>query len=96
MNVFQSLKNKFFGAPIDFTALVKDEATIYNVRSPQEFKSGHAKIASLKVKAVLLVCKPVVRARMAKSILKIEGVVAHNLRAWQKANDLYIIKRGPY
>ena len=43
MNVFQSLKNKFFGAPIDFTALVKDEATIYNVRSPQEFKSGHAK-----------------------------------------------------
>jgi len=33
---------------------------------------------------------------MAKSILKSEGVVAHNLRAWQKANDLYIIKRGPY
>jgi len=33
---------------------------------------------------------------MAKSILKSEGVVAHNLRAWQKANDLYIRKRGPY
>ena len=43
MNVFQSLKNKFFGASIDFTTLVKDGVTIVDVRSPQEFKPGHAK-----------------------------------------------------
>lgn len=101
MNIFQSLKNKFFGAPIDFTALVKDGAIIVDVRSPQEFKSGHAKkskniplpelkskITSLKGKAVLLVCKSGARAGMAKSILKSEGIVAHNLGAWQKAHDL--------
>lgn len=34
MNVFQSLKNKFFGASIDFTALVKDGEPLLSMCDP--------------------------------------------------------------
>ena len=101
MSIFSSIKNKLFGPPIDYKELIKNGAVIVDVRSPQEFKSGHAKkskniplnvlkskTSTLKGKEVLLVCKSGGRAGMAKSILKKEGIIAHNLGPWQKAQNL--------
>jgi len=101
MGFFSSLKNKLFGPNIDYTELMQNGALIVDVRSPQEFKSGHAKkskniplnvlksqTASLKGKEIILVCKSGGRAGMAKSILKKEGIIAHNLGPWQKAQTL--------
>ena len=101
MSFLTSIKNKLFGPPIDYKELIKNGAVIVDVRSPQEFKSGHAKkskniplpklktkIKTLKDKEVILVCKSGGRAGMAKSILKKEGVIAHNLGPWQNAQNL--------
>ena len=101
MSFFSSLKNKLFGPSVDYKKLMQDGAIIVDVRSPQEFNSGHAKksknlplnvlkskTASLKGKEVILVCKSGARAGMAKSILKKEGILAHNLGPWQKAQNL--------
>ena len=101
MSFFSSLKNKLFGPPVDYNELIQNGAVIVDVRTPQEFKSGHAKksknlplnvlkskTASLKGKEVILVCKSGARAGMAKSILKKEGIIAHNLGPWQKAQNL--------
>jgi phage shock protein E len=101
MSIFSSIKNKLFGPPIDYKELIKNGAVIVDVRSPQEFKSGHAKkskniplnvlkskTSTLKGKEVLLVCKSGGRAGMAKSILKKEGILAYNLGPWQKAQHL--------
>ncbi len=101
MSFLSSLKNKLFGPNIDYTELMQNGALIVDVRSPQEFKSGHAKkskniplnvlkskTASLKGKEIILVCKSGGRAGMAKSILKKEGIIAHNLGPWQKAQTL--------
>lgn len=101
MGLFSNLKDKIFGASVDYHALVKNGAVIIDVRSPQEFKSGHApkskniplpelknKVNSLKGKDVLLVCRSGARAGMAKSILKNESISAYNLGAWQKAQNL--------
>ena len=101
MSFFSSIKIKLFGPPVDYNELIQNGAIIVDVRSPQEFKSGHAKksknmplpelkskITSLKGKEVLLVCKSGARAGMAKSILKKEGIMAYNLGPWQKAQNL--------
>ena len=101
MNLFSSLKNKLFGPPVDYKEWMKNGAIIVDVRSPQEFRSGHAKkskniplpelktkIKTLKDKEVVLVCKSGARAGMAKSTLKKEGIIAHNLGPWQKAQNL--------
>ena len=47
-----------------------------------------SKTSTLKGKEVLLVCKSGGRAGMAKSILKKEGIIAHNLGPWQKVQNL--------
>ena len=101
MGFFSSLKNKLFGPSVDYRELMQNGALIVDVRSPKEFKAGHAKkskniplnelnskTASLKGKEVILVCKSGGRAGMAKSILKKEGIIAHNLGPWQKAQGL--------
>ena len=101
MSFLASLKNKLFGPPVDYKELIKNGAIIIDVRSPQEFKLGHAnkskniplpelktKIKTLKDKEVILVCKSGARAGMAKSILKKEGILAHNLGPWQKTQNL--------
>ena len=101
MRFFSSLKNKLFGPSVDYRELMQNGALIVDVRSPKEFNAGHAKkskniplnelnskTASLKGKEVILVCKSGGRAGMAKSILKKEGIIAHNLGPWQKAQGL--------
>ena len=101
MGFFSSLKNKLFGPSVDYRQLMQNGALIVDVRSPKEFNAGHAKkskniplnelnskTASLKGKEIILVCKSGGRAGMAKSILKKEGIIAHNLGPWQKAQGL--------
>ena len=101
MGFFSSLKNKLFGPSVDYKQLMQNGALIVDVRSPKEFNAGHAKkskniplnelnskTASLKGKEIILVCKSGGRAGMAKSILKKEGIIAHNLGPWQKAQGL--------
>ena len=101
MSFFSFIKNKLFGPPVDYKELMKNGAIIVDVRSPQEFRSGHAKkskniplpelkikIKTIKDKEIILVCKSGGRAGMAKSILKKEGILAYNLGPWQKAQNL--------
>lgn len=101
MAFLTSLRNKLFGIPIDYNNLIQNGAIIIDVRTPQEFKSGHAtksrniplnvlnsRIADFKDKTVILVCKSGGRAGMAKVLLQKEGVIAHNLGPWQRAQNL--------
>lgn len=99
MGFFQSIKEQLFGIPTDYKALIANGALIVDVRSPQEFKSGHAKgskniplqslnskINQLKGKEVIVVCKSGMRAGQAKSILTNNGITCHNAGAWQQLN----------
>ena len=101
MKILSYLKNKLFGPSVDYEELMQNGALLVDVRSPQEFNAGHAKkskniplnvlkskTASLKGKEIILVCKSGGRAGMAKSILKKEGIIAHNLGPWQRAQTL--------
>jgi rhodanese-related sulfurtransferase len=86
----------FGGSKVDYRELVKQGAIIVDVRTPQEFKSGHLKgskniplqtlsnsISKLKGKEVVLVCRSGGRAGSAKGILSSHGITAHNAGAWQ-------------
>ena len=79
------LKKIFTGAPAeDFAMLVQDGAQIIDVRSPDEFKSGHIQksvniplpvlqnqLSKIKKnKAVITCCASGMRSGVAKSILK--------------------------
>lgn len=99
MGFFQNLKEQIFGTPVDYKALVEAGAVVVDVRSPQEFQSGHAKgsknipLQNIKAKAkqfkgkeVIVVCKSGMRASQAKSILTQNGVTCHNAGAWQQLN----------
>ena len=100
MGFFQSIKEQLFGVPTDYKALIKAGAVVIDVRSPQEFQSGHAKgskniplqniegkAKQLKGKEVILVCKSGMRASQAKSILTRNGVTCHNAGAWQSVKS---------
>jgi len=88
---------KLFGNKVNFAALVASGAVIVDVRSPQEFKSGHiagaknipldairSKTAEIKKwnKPVITVCRSGARSGMAKSMLKTAGVDVYNGGAW--------------
>ena len=101
MSFFSSLKIKLFGPVVNYTELIEKGALVIDVRTPQEFISGHAKkskniplnvlkskTASLKGKEIILVCKSGGRAGIAKSLLRKEGIIAHNLGPWQSAQNL--------
>ena len=42
MSFFSSLKTKLFGPSVNYTELIENGALVIDVRSPQEFISGHA------------------------------------------------------
>ena len=99
MGIIATMKNLLAGNQTDYSELIKNGAVVVDVRSPQEFKSGHAKgskniplsnisksINSLKGKEVILVCLSGGRAGSAKSILKRNGIEAHNAGRWQNLN----------
>jgi phage shock protein E len=88
---------KLFGPQADFKALVASGAVIIDVRTSQEFNSGHIKsskniplqtiqkaIPDLKKsgKAVITVCRSGSRSGMAKSILKSAGIEVYNGGPW--------------
>ena len=95
------LSRLFGGTKVDYSALIKDGAVVVDVRTPQEFKSGHIKgskniplqkignsISKLKDKEVILVCRSGGRAASAKSTLRQHGITAHNAGAWQNLRGI--------
>lgn len=97
MGFFKTIKEQLFGTPVDYRALIESGAVVVDVRSPQEFQSGHAKgskniplqnlegkMKQLKGKEVIVVCKSGMRAAQAKGLLSRNGITCHNAGAWQK------------
>lgn len=96
MGLGDFLSKLFGGTKVDYSELIKNGAVVVDVRSPQEFKSGHFKgskniplqniggsVSKLKGKEVILVCRSGGRAASAKATLGRSGIVAHNAGAWQ-------------
>lgn len=96
MGVLNKLKEMILGETIDYTDLISKGAIVVDVRTQDEFKSGHiqgskniplneisAKLDVLKGKEVILVCRSGARSDIAKSILTSNGIHAHNAGAWQ-------------
>ena len=94
--MFSFLK-KIFGPGVDFKSLVENGAIIIDVRSPQEYDSGHIKgsknipvniiqreIGNIKKlgKPIITVCKSGARSSMAKSVLKGAGIEVYNGGPW--------------
>jgi phage shock protein E len=90
---------KLFGGsnPINYAQLVKDGATILDVRTPGEFQSGHIKgsvnvpLQNLssqlskinKTKPIITCCASGMRSASAKSLLKSAGYTeVHNGGGW--------------
>ncbi len=95
MSIFNTLKS-VFTSNVNYNELVENGALVIDVRTPDEFKSGHVKgskniplnhlasnSASLNGKEVVLVCRSGARAEKAKSILQEKGITAYNAGAWQ-------------
>lgn len=91
-----------FGPGTDFKTLVNQGAIIVDVRSPDEYKSGHisgainipvdkigAQAESLKKKGkpVITCCRSGARSGMAESILKQKGVDAFNGGPWNNLQE---------
>jgi phage shock protein E len=101
--MFQAIKNLFSSGPkVSVKELLEKGAAIVDVRSPQEFKSGHAKgainipldqlpakLGQLKGKeAIVLCCRSGARSGMATSMLKSKGFNAVNGGPWQNVHKL--------
>lgn len=98
------LKKLLGGGPkVDLAQLVKDGATIVDVRTPQEFARGHAKGAvnmpldrlakdakRIKAKgAIITCCASGMRSASAASQLRAMGFTeVHNAGPWTRLNNL--------
>jgi len=90
------LLSSLFGKKTDYKALIKAGALILDVRTPQEFKSGHIKNATNiplqsltsqlkklnKNQVIITCCASGMRSASAKSILKTQGFTAYNGGGW--------------
>ena len=89
--------DKIFPPKADFGAMIQNGAAIVDVRSPQEYSSGHVagsvnipldqvKNRMSKFKKmegpVILCCASGMRSGRATSMLKGEGIDAHNGGSW--------------
>ncbi|TDE08166.1 rhodanese-like domain-containing protein [Dyadobacter psychrotolerans] len=96
MRIFSAI---FGNSQTDLKDLVDNGALIVDVRSPQEFASGHiegsvnmpldrisSKAAFLKNggKPVITCCRSGARSEMAAEVLKAGGVEVYNGGAWNK------------
>ena len=97
------LKSLFVKERIDFSELIKNGALIVDVRTSQEFSSGHAKnarniplqtldskINSLKKKSVPInTCGAMgIRSGKAAKILNAKGIEAYNAGPWKNLKNL--------
>ncbi len=96
------LLKTLFGKGPDIAALLAEGAIVVDVRSKQEFDSGHVK-GSLNIpldlirqnkdqlekkkKPIILCCASGMRSGSATSILKKKGVECYNGGSWQKVNQ---------
>lgn len=91
------LKKLFAGNAIDYKQLYADGAVIVDVRTPEEYRSGHIKgslnipLAGIRSKAidlkkknrpVITCCKSGGRSSLAKSVLQSAGVECYNGGSW--------------
>ncbi|HSC36894.1 MAG TPA: rhodanese-like domain-containing protein [Chitinophagaceae bacterium] len=94
-----SLLEKLFGKPTDFKSIYEKGAIILDVRTPEEFSSGHIKgavnipvgqlkqhIPDLKKKnrPVITCCRSGVRSGMARVTLASEGLEVYNGGPWNE------------
>jgi rhodanese-related sulfurtransferase len=93
-------KNLFKQNKINFSELIKNGATIIDVRTPAEFNTGHApgsvnipldKLASQMNslptgKPIITCCASGMRSAAAKGMLKRAGFIAENAGRWQNVN----------
>jgi rhodanese-related sulfurtransferase len=99
--MFNFLK-KLFGPGTDYKALMQQGAVIVDVRTENEFKSGHikgainiplnniqskAKDLKKKGKPVITCCASGMRSSSAMGILKQEGMEVYNGGGWASLNS---------
>jgi len=90
-------KSLFSSVQVDYKELVQNGAVIIDVRSPQEYQSGHLqksinipldqiqkRIAEIKKmnKPVITVCKSGARSAMAKTWLANASITVYNGGSW--------------
>ncbi len=101
MGIIGTLKNLLLGDRVDYRGLVQNGALIVDVRTKQEYKSGHVKgsiniplqalasnLKKVKNKEVILVCRSGGRAAQAKQMLTSRGITAYNAGPWQSLRNL--------
>lgn len=96
--MFKAIKNLFSSGPkVSVAEMLQQGAVIVDVRSPAEFKAGHAdgainipldqlpsKINQLKnKKGIVCCCRSGARSGMATSMLQAKGLNAINGGPWQ-------------
>ena len=101
--MFNLIKNLFKGSSNENLAdVLKNGALVVDVRTPSEYKSGHAKGAInipldsigqqlnkfKKEQAIVLCCRSGARSGRATSILKGKGFNAINGGTWQNVDKL--------
>jgi rhodanese-related sulfurtransferase len=94
--MFDFLK-RLFGNNTDYKALMSRGAIIVDVRTPEEFTSGHIKGAlnyplqtlsgqvqrlKDKGKPIIVCCRSGSRSAMAKQLLKAQGIEVYNGGGW--------------
>ena len=95
--MLQMFKSLFSSVQVDYKELVQNGAVIIDVRSPQEYQSGHLqksinipldqiqkRIAEIKKmnKPVITVCKSGARSAMAKTWLANDSITVYNGGSW--------------
>jgi phage shock protein E len=90
------------GPKVDLSQMIKEGATIVDVRTPDEFRSGHVKgsinipldrihgqLAKLdKSKPIITCCRSGARSGMATDLLKSAGFEAYNGGPWQNVQAM--------
>jgi len=100
--MIQAIKNMLgMGPSVDLKQLVKDGATIVDVRTKGEYTSGHVKgsvniplqvlgnnLGKLKKeKTIITCCASGMRSGSAKSLLKSKGYTVHNGGGWMSLQN---------
>ncbi|MBL7956638.1 MAG: rhodanese-like domain-containing protein [Flavobacteriales bacterium] len=90
------------GTKVDLSQKIKEGAQIIDVRSPEEYRSGHVK-GSVNIpldriqdqlkkiskdKPVITCCRSGARSGMAADVLKRHGYDVYNGGAWTSVNNL--------